>query len=94
MSLFLPEQLRLKRQHIARIAAAYSTHRPIIQRTLTTGFVVFVLTNTYQSLFSRPEPRRESRGKGKAGHEVDTKKTQRVAVRLPFVRFMLFSARH
>lgn len=76
MSLTLPNQLRLKQQHIARVAAAYSIHRPIIQRVLTSGFVLYVLSTTYQSLFSRSGPRTPSRGKG-----TDGKKPSRVAVR-------------
>lgn len=79
---FLSDKLSLKRQHIARVAAAYSTHRPIIQRALTAGFVLYALSTTYQSLFSGSGPHKQSRSKAKqkGGQEGDSKKSQRVAV--------------
>ncbi|KIP06954.1 hypothetical protein PHLGIDRAFT_127965 [Phlebiopsis gigantea 11061_1 CR5-6] len=82
MPLSLPAQLRPQQQHIARIATTYATHRPIIQRALTTGFVLYVLSTTYQSLFSRPGVRSPSRGNGRvrAEQNPDGKRPARVAV--------------
>ena len=76
--------LRPTKEQIAKVAQAYASHRPLIQRGLTTGFVFYVLLATYNGLFGRAASAAKSRdkGKGKAkGGEVDPKKPPRVAVR-------------
>ncbi|EKM60803.1 uncharacterized protein PHACADRAFT_246954 [Phanerochaete carnosa HHB-10118-sp] len=81
MPLSLPANLRPSQQQIAKAAAAYGRHRPLVQKALTAGFVVYVLSATHHSLFSRagpPQPR--GKGKGKARAEEDGKKPPRVAV--------------
>lgn len=72
---------------LANLAASYATHRPLIQRGLTAGFVLYVLTSTYRGLFPRPskpsstsdEDSSGKRGKGKAKKGGD-RKSARVAV--------------
>lgn len=75
--------LRPSEQQIAQLTAAYSRHRPRIQRALTAGFVLYVLSTTYTSLFARGgPPSRSSKGKGRAKGKdsEDSKKHPRVAV--------------
>ena len=82
----LSSRLRPSSEQIAKIAATYAAHRPAVQRTLTAGFVVYVLSTTYQSLFSRAPPAHtlgKGKGKGKAADQsADGKKPPRVAVRI------------
>ncbi|KAI0344160.1 adrenoleukodystrophy protein [Trametopsis cervina] len=76
--------LRPSEQQIARLTAAYARHRPLIQRGLTATFVFYVLSNTYNGLFSKASrPSQSSKGKGKAkaqDKDTDSKKSPRVAV--------------
>ncbi|TFY64759.1 hypothetical protein EVG20_g5840 [Dentipellis fragilis] len=67
---------------IARLAATYSNHRPVIQRGLTAGFVLYVLGTTYRGLSARPsKPSSSRKGKGKAdGKGGETGKPPKVAV--------------
>ncbi|KAH7927381.1 hypothetical protein BV22DRAFT_1031862 [Leucogyrophana mollusca] len=60
---------------LAQFAQAYATHRPLIQRGLTAGFVLYVLTTTYRGLAGRPARKRDD--KGKSGNDG---KPTRVAV--------------
>lgn len=74
--------LKPSQQQISQLAASYSKHRPHIQRALTVGFVLYVLGNTYNSLFARGSAPARSKGKGKVkGEDSDGKKPPRVAVR-------------
>jgi ATP-binding cassette, subfamily D (ALD), peroxisomal long-chain fatty acid import protein len=68
-------------EHLAQFTKAYAANRPLIQRCLTTGFVLYVLGNTYRGLSARPNGGANSKrvGKGK-GKETDGK-APRVAVR-------------
>lgn len=87
MPLSLQAKLLPSQQQLADTAAAYSRYRPLVQKTLTAGFVVYVLSTTYQSLFSRSSTSQlRSKNKGKATAEEDGKKSPRVAVRIPFRR--------
>ena len=57
--------LRPTKEQIAKVAQAYASHRPLIQRGLTTGFVFYVLLATYNGLFGRATSAAKSRDKGK-----------------------------
>jgi len=76
--------LKPSEQQIARLAAAYARHRPLVQRGLTAAFVFYVLSTTYNGLFGRAgAPETSSKGKGRAkgdGRDADSKKPPRVAV--------------
>lgn len=78
-------KLRPTKEQIAKVAQAYATHRPLIQRGLTSGFVFYVLLTTYNGLFGRAtaasaaKSRDKGKGKAKAG-EVNSRKPPRVAV--------------
>lgn len=51
----------------ATFANTYATHRPLIQRILTAGFIAHVLASTFSRvLLTRPSPPSGSKGKGKA----------------------------
>lgn len=52
-------KLRPLDQRAKQLAQAYAAHRPLVQRGLTVGFVVYVLTAAYRSLAARPITRRE-----------------------------------
>jgi ATP-binding cassette subfamily D (ALD) long-chain fatty acid import protein len=59
---------------LAHFTATYATHRPLIQRCLTSGFVLYVLSTTYRGLSARPsKPARK-------GHKGGDGKAPRVAV--------------
>lgn len=77
--------LRPTQQQIAQLAAGYAKHRPHVQRALTAGFVLYVLSTTYNTVFARSGPAQKGKGKGRAkgkGTEgPDSKKPPRVAVR-------------
>jgi ATP-binding cassette, subfamily D (ALD), peroxisomal long-chain fatty acid import protein len=69
-----------QRSHPAFTAFAktYATHRPLIQRILTAGFIVNVLASTFRGFSTRPP-----KGKGKAREQppsAEAGKTPRVAV--------------
>jgi len=67
-------KFRLSDASLAHFAATYATHRPLIQRCLTSGFVLYVLSTTYRGLSARPsKPARK-------GHKGGDGKAPRVAV--------------
>ena len=81
-------RLRPSNEQIAKITQGYARHRPLIQRGLTAGFVLYVLSTTYNGLFGRaraPSKLSKDKGRAKAEGEVDTKKPPRVAVRVHLV---------
>lgn len=49
LSRFVPPNSR-----IADFSRIYATHRPLVQRGLTAGFVLYVLLATYQRVAARP----------------------------------------
>ena len=66
---------------LAGFAKTYATHRPLIQRILTAGFIVHVLSSTFGSLSTRTPPT----SKGKAREQstyAEAGKPPRVAVRI------------
>lgn len=65
----------------AEFAKAYSNHRPLVQRGLTAGFVLYVLGTTYRGLSARPSSSSVRKGKGKGKGKDDSGKPPRVAVR-------------
>jgi ATP-binding cassette subfamily D (ALD) long-chain fatty acid import protein len=68
---------------LSSFAKTYATHRPLIQRILTAGFIVHVLSSTFGSLSTRPPPPPTSKGKGREQSAyVEAGKPPRVAVRL------------
>jgi ATP-binding cassette subfamily D (ALD) long-chain fatty acid import protein len=74
-----------QRSHPAFTAFAntYATHRPLIQRILTAGFIAHVLASTFSQLLTRPSPTSASKGKGKAREQLSSAeagKPPRVAV--------------
>jgi ATP-binding cassette, subfamily D (ALD), peroxisomal long-chain fatty acid import protein len=67
----------------AAFADTYVTHRPLIQRILTAGFIVNVLASTFRGFSTRPSPPPASKGKGKAREQppsAEAGKPPRVAV--------------
>ncbi|KAJ8517041.1 hypothetical protein ONZ45_g5740 [Pleurotus djamor] len=69
--------------HFARLSKGYLKHRPVVQRVLIIGYVLYVLGNTYSGLSGKP--RASSKGKEKAASDVQDKasspsKPHRVAV--------------
>lgn len=74
--------LRPSEERIAQLVTAYAKHRPLVQRGLTLGFVVYVISTTYRSLAARPASASSSpskrKGKGKDGDGAG--KPPRVAV--------------
>jgi ATP-binding cassette subfamily D (ALD) long-chain fatty acid import protein len=71
-------------QQTARFAKVYSAHRPLIQRLITIGFILYGLGNTWYSLSPKQDAgavtSRQGKGKGK-GREGDGR-PPRVAVRI------------
>ena len=67
---------------LSSFARTYATHRPLIQRILTAGFILNVLTSTFHSLSTRPTPPSTSKGKERehSAHN-DAGRPPRVAVR-------------
>lgn len=63
----------------AEFAKAYSKHRPLVQRGLTAGFILYVLGTTYRGLSAKPSSASSRKGKGKGKDE--SGKPPRVAVR-------------
>jgi ATP-binding cassette subfamily D (ALD) long-chain fatty acid import protein len=67
---------------LSSFAKTYATHRPLIQRILTAGFILHVLSSTFGNLSTRTPP---PTSKGKAREQsayVEAGKPPRVAVRL------------
>jgi hypothetical protein len=78
----------ISNERLAHYAKIYVSHRPLIQRVLTTGFILHVLSNTYRGLSARPassQVSKKGKGKGKSdGKDGDQAgKPPRVAVRQP-----------
>jgi hypothetical protein len=74
-----------QRSHPAFTALAntYATHRPLIQRILTAGFIAHVLASTFGRFSTRPSPPSALKGKGKAREQppsAEAGKPPRVAV--------------
>jgi len=66
---------------LSSFAKTYTTHRPLIQRILTAGFILNVLTSTFRSLSIRPSPPSTSKGKEREQPaSIDTGRPPRVAV--------------
>ncbi|KLO20044.1 hypothetical protein SCHPADRAFT_992162 [Schizopora paradoxa] len=74
--------LRPSEAQLAAFAKAYASNRPAIQRTLTSGFVVYIVYACYRGLAgksSAPSTSKKGKGKEKADGQGVTKQT-RVAV--------------
>ena len=72
------------KKQAAQLANLYISHRPVIQKSLNVGFVLYVLSTTYRGLSAKPSTSSRDKGKGKAKakeDESDAKKRPRVAVR-------------
>lgn len=68
---------------LTSFAKTYSTHRPLVQRILTTGFITYVLATTFRGLSARPTPPSSSKGKAPEKTKAsETGRPPRVAVRL------------
>ncbi|KAG6371685.1 ABC transporter transmembrane region 2-domain-containing protein [Boletus reticuloceps] len=67
-------KLRPSDNRIAEISRIYAIHRPLVQRGLTTGFVLYVLLAAYQGVAARP-PTKDSKNAPAGG-----RKPPRVAV--------------
>ncbi|KAG2149691.1 ABC transporter transmembrane region 2-domain-containing protein [Suillus cothurnatus] len=52
-------KLRPLDQRAKQLAQMYAMHRPLVQRGLTVGFVLYVLTAAYRGLAARPTTRRD-----------------------------------
>ncbi|KIK99783.1 hypothetical protein PAXRUDRAFT_822399 [Paxillus rubicundulus Ve08.2h10] len=67
----------------AQFSRVYATHRPLVQRGLTVGFVLYVFLATYQGLAARPASR-----KGREAKDVSERegRTAHVAVDAVFYR--------
>jgi len=68
-------------QRVGQFAQAYAANRPLVQRGLRVGFILYVLTAAYRALFARPIPRKRE-GKDAARKEG---KSDRVTVRFPYI---------
>lgn len=64
---------------IANLARVYATHRPLVQRGLTVGFVLYVLLAAYQGVVARPPTKNNKDVPARDG------KPARVAVSIPLV---------
>ncbi|KAI0724232.1 ABC transporter transmembrane region 2-domain-containing protein [Cerioporus squamosus] len=74
--------LRPSQERIAQLVNAYAQHRPLVQRALTAGFVVYVISTTFRGLSARPAASSLKRkGKGKDG---ESSSKPRVAVDATF----------
>jgi ATP-binding cassette subfamily D (ALD) long-chain fatty acid import protein len=62
---------------IANFSRIYATHRPLVQRGLTTGFVLYVLLAAYQGVAARPPTKDSKNALARDG------KPARVAVSIP-----------
>lgn len=62
---------------IASLSRIYATHRPLVQRGLTAGFVLYVLLTAYQGVVARPTTKDSKNAPGRDG------KPARVAVSTP-----------
>lgn len=69
---------RPSKKQTADLARAYATHRPLIQRGLMSGFILYVLMSAYQTLAVRPNRRGTSRSSTSAADKEG--KPTRVAV--------------
>lgn len=69
-------RLRPTKDQIAQLVGAYATHRPLIQRGLTAGFVLYVLSTTYNGLFGRTGPPASKRDKAKAKTNAEGGRTE------------------
>ena len=73
------------RQRLAAFSRGYSAHRPMIQRGLNIGFVLYVVGGTYYGMAKKPSNAPSTRkGRGKKGS--DPNQPERVAVRDPVLR--------
>ncbi|ETW87611.1 ABC transporter [Heterobasidion irregulare TC 32-1] len=73
--------LRPSRAYLGQLARSYSSHRPIIQRALTTSFILYVLGTTYRGLSAKQSSSSSRKGKdNKGGKGGDAGKPPRVAV--------------
>src|SRR5882762_6301762 len=88
-------KLRPSDASLAQFAAAYTTHRPLIQRCLTSGFVIYVLSWTYRGLSVRPSSSSggggDSGGKNGKGRKGGDGKAPRVAVSSTYFKMSGFA---
>jgi hypothetical protein len=78
----IPKPRLFKDQRVKHLAQVYATNRPLVQRGLTVGFVLYVLTAAYRGLFARQVSRRRDEGKDAARKDG---KSARVAVRFSYL---------
>ncbi|KAF4572586.1 ATP-binding cassette sub-family D [Pleurotus pulmonarius] len=72
-------------EHVALLSKTYVKHRPVVQKLLTIGFVVYVLGSTYTGLSGKPSSSKKGKEKAKEAAETAEKdrssgKPPRVAV--------------
>lgn len=74
--------MAVSQKRIADLARAYATHRPLVQRGLMTGFVLYVFLASYKGIAARPSPKGKDldNATSTSGRE---KKPPRVAVSVP-----------
>ncbi|KAF7975760.1 hypothetical protein HWV62_44407 [Athelia sp. TMB] len=73
-------KLRPSEASLAKFAATYATHRPLVQRGLTISFIFYVLSSTYRGLSARPAKGKGDAAGGKKGKKAGDGKAPRVAV--------------
>lgn len=78
MSIISKPRLSDPGQRVKQLAQAYAANRPLVQRGLRVGFILYVLTAAYRTLSARPIPRRRDEGKDAARKDG---KSARVTVR-------------
>lgn len=78
MSTLRPAHLN---QHLAEFVKVYAKHRPVVQRILTTSFVLYVLGTTYRGLAARPSVSSSVSKKGRGRSNGKEHGNPRVAVR-------------
>ena len=66
-------------KRIADFSRFYATHRPLVQRGLTAGFVFYVILAAYQSVLARPPTKNSKNVPARDG------KPPRVAVSFPLI---------
>ncbi|KAF9229610.1 hypothetical protein BS17DRAFT_723587 [Gyrodon lividus] len=76
-------KLRPSDKRTAEFARLYATHRPLVQRGLTVGFVLYVFIAAYQGVAARPAPKKEGKAKDAPARDG---KPARVAVDAVFYR--------
>ncbi|KAH8120463.1 ABC transporter transmembrane region 2-domain-containing protein [Phellopilus nigrolimitatus] len=73
--------IRPSKAQIAQVTTSYAKHRPVVQRVLTAGFIMYIISSSYLSVSGRmTSPQTNRKGKGKMKADEKQGKHTRVAV--------------